>query len=168
MGQIEAALGVEAVGGAALDRVKDEASVADREASEVSVGIGGFHARHASHDLEDFDRRVGGGEKGGVVVKRPCVRHMAAGLHVGVAADRGVYEEVATGTALDVINGCVLVKGECVGVVHVIHQCEQGAGLEGTVRPVAERAGEGVGRVTFEVGHGIITGHWCLDVDRCA
>ncbi len=66
MGQIEAALGVEAVG-AALARVEDEASVADREASEVPVG--GFHARHASHDLKDFDRRVGGGEKGGVVVK---------------------------------------------------------------------------------------------------
>ena len=123
MGQIEAALGVEAVGGAALDRVKDEASVADREASEVSVG--GFHARHASHDIEDFDRRVGGGEKGGVVVKRPCVRHVAAGLHVGVAANRCVYKEVATGTALDAIDGCVLVKGECVGVVHVIHQGEQ-------------------------------------------
>ncbi len=89
-------------------------------------------------------------------------------MHVGVTANRCVYKEVATGTALDVIDGCVLVKGECVGVVHVIHQGEQGAGLEGTVRLVAERADEGVVRVTFEVGHGIITGHWCRDVDRCA
>ena len=65
---------------------------------------------------------------------------------MGVATKRCVYEEVATGIALDIIDidGCALVEGECVGVVHVIHQCEQGAGLEGTVRPVAERADEGL------------------------
>ena len=80
-----------------------------------------------------------GREKGGAVVLRPVVGHMAARLNVGVATDRRVHVEVPTNTAPDVISEHVLGQGERVVVVHVVHQDEERAGLEGPVRLVAQR-----------------------------
>jgi hypothetical protein len=137
MGKVETAVSVEAVGGAALDGVEGEASVTHCKAPKVSTGS--LHARQASHDFKDFDRRVRGREKGGAVVLRPVVGHMAARLHVGVATDRRVHVEVPTNTAPDVIGEHVLGQGERVVVVHVVHQGEERAGLEGPVRLVAQR-----------------------------
>jgi hypothetical protein len=137
MGKVETAVSVEAVGGAALDGVEGEASVTHCKAPKVSTGS--LHARQASHDFKDFDRRVRGREKGGAVVQRPVVSHMAARLHVGVATDRRVHVEVPTNTAPDVIGEHVLGQGERVVVVHVVHQGEERAGLEGPVRLVAQR-----------------------------
>jgi hypothetical protein len=99
--QVEAAVGVEAVGGAALDGVEGEVST-HHEAPKVPAG--GLHALQTSHDFENFNRGMRGREKGGAVILRPVIGHVAARLHVGITADRRVHEEVSTGAVFDVVH----------------------------------------------------------------